>query len=326
MKRSFKLLCGLLLSIVFAANAQDPELNIDANANVNLVAGTAGVINVSVVNTYGDEIPANRVGVQLSTNDAALIFSTTQSGLPAGATVCSNTGGTIIINLPVMNPGETFTIAIQGVAATPNVNISANIEFHNPACTSGPPFVDDFSANNTSSAVVNITAATPVTLISFQGKAEAGLADLSWMTAEEEAFSHFEIEASTDALAFAKVGEVVSKGSNNAYGLTVPQSAELVYYRLKMVDHDGSFAYSKIIPVSLDEANSPAFLVYPNPTVDLLHIKNKVNGVIRIVDVTGKQVRTQKAEVGIQVIDVKNLREGVYYGWLNDQSFKFVKK
>jgi hypothetical protein len=146
------------------------------------------------------------------------------------------------------------------------------------------------------------------------------------MTAEEEAFSHFEIEASTDALAFAKVGEVVSKGSNNAYGLTVPQSAELVYYRLRMVDHDGTFAYSKIIPVSLDEANSPAFLVYPNPTVDFLHVKNKVDGVIRIVDVTGKQIRTQKAEAGIQVIDVKNLREGVYYGWLNDQSFKFVKK
>lgn len=327
MRKSFKLFCGLLFSASFAAHAQDPQLNIDVNDNPTLSVGAYGIINVTAVETGGGSIPAHRVAVQISTSGSSVIFPTIQPGLPAGSVLCPSVAGTIIISLPAIDPGHTFAVSMQGAGVADNLNISANIVFYNgTACTAGPPTSGDVSANNGSSAEIDILAATPVTLISFQGKAENGTADLSWTTAEEEEFSHFEIEGSTDALAFAKVGEVASKGSNNAYGLAVPQSAELVYYRLRMVDHDGTFAYSKIIPVSLDEANSPAFLVYPNPTVDFLHVKNKVDGVIRIVDVTGKQIRTQKAEAGIQVIDVKNLREGVYYGWLNDQSFKFVKK
>ena len=38
----------------------------------------------------------------------------------------------------------------------------------------------------------------------------------------------------------------------------------IVYYRLRIVDNDGKYTYSKIIPVKLDQPEN-IFSVYPNP-------------------------------------------------------------
>jgi hypothetical protein len=307
---------------------QDVVLNIDANDNHYLAVGQTGYVNVVVSEGANGSFISDRIGVQLSVSTNNFVIPVSQPLLPAGSTICSNTDGTIIISLPAFSGSVEFKIAVEGTVVTDaSSNISSNIVlFNGSACVAGPPLSGDDVNNNSSSTQMDVIAATPVTLISFTGRAEGSIAVLDWATAEETEFSHFEIESSADALSFQKVGEVFAKGSNNNYTFSTAQNEDLVYYRLKMVDHDGSFAYSKIIPVSLDESTAPSFLVYPNPTVDYLHIKNKEAGVVRIIDVTGKQIRNEKVDAGIQVIDVKNLREGVYYGWMNEQSFKFVKK
>ena len=163
-------------------------------------------------------------------------------------------------------------------------------------------------------------------LISFSGKAEGGKAVLDWVTAEETGFSHFVVEKSPDAKAFTAIGQVAAKGSNNSYDFTTDQTEALVYYRLTMVDHDGSSAPSKIIPVALDDSQTPVFMVYPNPTSDYLQVKYNEAGTIRIVDVSGNEVKSQEVESGVNAIDVRNLREGVYFGKFNNRSFKFVKR
>jgi hypothetical protein len=323
-----------ILGLLFASGsvfAQDPEISLGLGSST-LQVGAQGTLNVQVINNVdGTTFPEGIVGVMISMDGTKVKFLNTQSGLPGNVSVCSVSDHTIFLKLGAISSGVSFTLNIEGVAAQNSVSIAGNIVYYDGSndCTDGAPAPLSFSDednNNTSSQVIDIVAVTPVTLISFTGKAEGSIAVLDWATAEETEFSHFEIESSADALSFQKVGEVFAKGSNNNYTFSTAQNEDLVYYRLKMVDHDGSFAYSKIIPVSLDESTAPSFLVYPNPTVDYLQIKNKEAGVVRIIDVTGKQIRNQKVDAGIQVIDVKNLREGVYYGWLNEQSFKFVKK
>jgi len=99
-----------------------------------------------------------------------------------------------------------------------------------------------------------------------------GVAELNWSTASERNFDHFEIERLTPEQGFRPLGDVAAKGST--FGFTnyafldinvVPGS---LYYRLKMVDVDGSFEYSKVILIVNDDV--PSWLsVYPNPITDL---------------------------------------------------------
>ncbi|ADQ15877.1 hypothetical protein Lbys_0081 [Leadbetterella byssophila DSM 17132] len=307
---------------------QDLQLNLNYRGSDIFVAGK-GNIEVSIANTLSSgSWQANKVAVVLSTSGTTLKFTGNISDLPGGS-VCTFEDNALVVTIPAGSEGYIFNVEVEGVSPDVDIIVGGVIDFYNDINTcdlGGMPLVGDQPDNNSSYTTVTVVAATPVTLISFTGRAEGSIAVLDWATAEETEFSHFEIESSADALSFQKVGEVFAKGSNNNYTFSTAQNEDLVYYRLKMVDHDGSFAYSKIIPVSLDESTAPSFLVYPNPTVDYLQIKNKEAGVVRIIDVTGKQIRNQKVDAGIQVIDVKNLREGVYYGWLNEQSFKFVKK
>ena len=327
-KNSILVTIALMIVSLLGANAQDPNLNIDADANAFLNATQTGVIRVRVVEASAGNVPGNRVGVQISTNASYLTFAGAQPTLPSGSTICSNNGGTILIMLPAFSEAIDFNVNITAVSAQADVNISANLEWYDGsgACNAGAPFGDDEDAGNASSAIIDVISATPVNLISFSGKAEGGKAVLDWVTAEETGFSHFVVEKSPDAKAFTAIGQVPAKGSNNSYDFTTDQAEALVYYRLTMVDHDGSSAPSKIIPVALDDSQAPVFMVYPNPTSDYLQVKYKEAGTIRIVDVSGNEVKSQDVESGVNAIDVRNLREGVYFGKFNNRSFKFVKR
>lgn len=100
----------------------------------------------------------------------------------------------------------------------------------------------------------------PVKLTSFTATLQNGVTQLNWATSEEINASHFEIEYSNNGKDFTSV-EVV-----NAIGASgVSQSYQAFhkvnatpnhYYRLKMVDKDGKYAYSAIVAVNSNAANA----------------------------------------------------------------------
>ena len=125
----------------------------------------------------------------------------------------------------------------------------------------------------------------PVELISFEASyvGSLGCANLSWATATEKNNYGFEIERSIDGSEFGSVDFVEGKGNSSStieYSYvdnSLPVISSLSY-RLKQIDNDGSFEYSKIIDVDLnddesvtgvdDEAISYQFSLdqnYPNP-------------------------------------------------------------
>lgn len=326
MKRIIASLFTSVLFLGFACNAQDigvGEILIGGNDDPKVEGQTLDVtVRLDAILGHasdGFEFTV-RIEGQGFTNFSS-VTPTVDVGIPIitwnyNAFTEQWTGTTTQSFLPLYMGTITFT-GLQVATGASNVVIQVNLT----------PYASDVnSANDDGSKSVPVMAATPVDLISFTGKAEGGKAVLDWLTAEETGFSHFEVEKSADAIAFTTVGQVAAKGSGNSYGFATDQAEPLVYYRLKMVDVDQTYAYSKIIPVALDESQSPAILVYPNPTADYLQIKYGEGGTVRIVDISGKQMQTQQVESGVSVIDVRNLREGVYYGTFNNQSFKFVKK
>lgn len=92
------------------------------------------------------------------------------------------------------------------------------------------------------------TGSLPVELVSFTAEKLSQNALLKWSTASENNFSYFSIEKSEDGINFSEAGRVNSRGSASAsasYDFFDFNSTS--YYRLKMVDLDGSGKYSNIV-------------------------------------------------------------------------------
>ncbi len=112
----------------------------------------------------------------------------------------------------------------------------------------------------------------PVELVTFTGQHTAGNNHLSWITAAELNTLRFDVERSANGLAFETLGSVEAAGWSSAprtYGYVdagVPPGG--FYYRLKVVDIDGSVEHSRTIWLSA-EAGAPAQAyaqLMPNPT------------------------------------------------------------
>ncbi len=150
----------------------------------------------------------------------------------------------------------------------------------------------------------------PVSLTRFEAFEKGNMTVLEWETASERETTHFEIERSTDGLNFETIEKIQALDNGdiiNQYSYE-DKSAFLyktVYYRLKMVDLDGSFAYSKVEVVEFKLEYNGLVLdnVYPNPigkneTLNLNLFSNLEKQVtIQIIDVTGQLKYTQAADI-----------------------------
>lgn len=89
----------------------------------------------------------------------------------------------------------------------------------------------------------------------FTAKNEPDAILLEWKTGSEDNLNRFEIErAASDPNNFVQVGTVSAIGSNSYYyfkdELSLAMSPPLYYYRLKLVNNNGSYVYSNTITVT----------------------------------------------------------------------------
>jgi hypothetical protein len=162
---------------------------------------------------------------------------------------------------------------------------------------------------------MEVIGVVPVEMLYFNAtKTENGNL-LTWATATEENNAGFEVEKSTDARTFKKIGFVVGNGTTieqQTYEFLDKNISEgVTYYRLKQVDFDGQFEYSKIVNCQLSIDNAP-LKVYPNPVQDELTISEGV-GMITIYNALGQPIRQIINEnQTIFAIDVRDLPKGIY--------------
>ncbi len=90
-------------------------------------------------------------------------------------------------------------------------------------------------------------------LLSFTGELNGSIASLNWRVASETDLSHYEVEKSTDGQLFTKITKVpaLAQAGEMRYRFTDPDIINgAAYYRLKMVNTDGTFQYSKVVMLS----------------------------------------------------------------------------
>lgn len=123
------------------------------------------------------------------------------------------------------------------------------------------------STLNDTFTVTDQTQILPVTLIAFSGRQREDQIELNWVTASEKNFDYFLVERSADGKNYNSIATLKGKGSSTVganYLITDEKPfAGVSYYRLKSVDVDGAFEYSKTI--SVEYSHEFKVWVYPNP-------------------------------------------------------------
>ncbi len=181
---------------------------------------------------------------------------------------------------------------------------------------------------NTASTIVNFTT-VPLTLLSFRGYTQPGnTALLSWATANETNTRSFEIEQSLDSRNFNPIATVTANGSgDNNYMQKVSLPADIVYYRLKMIDIEGKFSNSSIIKISVNK-NISGIVLMGNPVKNILVLnvthKSISNTTASIINSIGVTVKTFLLKEGLQNIDVNELPAGNYFIKTNQGSQKII--
>lgn len=155
--------------------------------------------------------------------------------------------------------------------------------------------------------------ALPVTLSSFAGSTQNCTATLSWKTATETNFSHFDIERSRDGIVYQTIGKQSAKGSHSSYSFTDNTLAEgQVMYRLKIVDYDGEAGYSTIVKLNTDCPHR-AITVSPNPATDQVVVNGLKEGDrLNIYDAQGRLVIAESVKNTNQLMSIGNLAAGFY--------------
>ena len=163
-----------------------------------------------------------------------------------------------------------------------------------------------------------VADAQPLKLISFTAKKEGKTNLLNWTSANEVNVDRFEVERSLDGRDFGMIGKIKAGLNNYSFRDNNPLKATN-YYRLKMVDKDGQFAYSPVRMLN----NSGSFFVsiYPNPAKDNLQVQvdsyKKTTLQIQVLSADGKVLlsnNTTTIEGSIlRSINISSLQKGNYY-------------
>lgn len=173
-----------------------------------------------------------------------------------------------------------------------------------------------YNTANVLSGNATTAAALPVKWVYFNAKENRGEAILEWATANEQNAAYFVAERSMNNLQFAAIDSIAAKGSagNNQYKLTDrSKPAGVVYYRIRQVDTDGKFEYSRLVRVEASGSKT-ALGVYPNPVQDVCRIslpQGMQQAGIAIYDMKGVQVQALRVQNG-QAINLSSLSAGTY--------------
>ena len=164
----------------------------------------------------------------------------------------------------------------------------------------------------------NSSSPLPVNFVNFILKEQNGNLNFRWTTSLEYNNKTFEIEGSNDGVEFYKIATVGSKGNSNtltSYSIMLHKTVYNSYssYRVKQIDVDAHFSFSKVI--SVDE-NINTFSVYPNPVVDnVLHYTlENVSGdaQIEIISIEGKIELTSTPNEQSGILNLSDLKPGIY--------------
>ncbi len=184
---------------------------------------------------------------------------------------------------------------------------------------------NDFAMDDVKFSLCPEGGPLPVEFLNISARQKGSGVSVEWSTSQELNSKYFAIEKSADGNSNWKVIASINAAGNssivknyNAYDPMPFKGAN--YYRIKQVDKDGNFKYSKIVSVKLN-FNKTGISVLANPfhstlTVDFSSPTDQIISA-RLVDIAGKQVAAEKWTINSgstrkDFSNVGSLQQGMY--------------
>jgi hypothetical protein len=166
----------------------------------------------------------------------------------------------------------------------------------------------------------------PVELMSFNAQAKGENVRLLWKTSWEEDNDFFTIQKSLNGTTFDSIGRVEA-GITDYEFVDTQASQGTNYYRLRQIDFNGDYSYSKIASVLVTNYTSLKF--YPNPVVDWLFVETSgLNDEVHLLNMIGENIMTidenSRSQNSIK-IKMEALPAGVYFLKTRNTAHKVLK-
>ncbi|MDR6197294.1 T9SS type A sorting domain-containing protein [Siphonobacter sp. SORGH_AS_0500] len=304
----------ITLALIFSllallVQAQNVSININAEQDYTPL-NTNGTILMTICNTGPANVilPSNRIRPLVTVGAAASITNVTNpdgSPLSTFSFTINDPGtpanGVRLINNSTITRSQCLSAQIHYLAVNSATSdlVSGTVGFVG-AQTSGNDISDDNSFTT-----INVGSSTPVSLATFVSKADGKNARLSWSTAQEVHNSLFEIQHSTNGKDFETIGTLEGKGTTTVkqeYNFTHYDLDPSVihYYRLKQIDFDGNYTFSRSVSVKFDAYLGIQLRVSSTPTRNIqawVHYgdTNLANASeIQLIDYLGRKIMSKR--------------------------------
>jgi hypothetical protein len=146
--------------------------------------------------------------------------------------------------------------------------------------------------------------ALPISKLTLQASFKNGAVNVNWQTIEEIQLYGYEVESSSDAIQFKKIISVTARNEsvNNYTAIDPTAQTGIWYYRLKIINQDGSFKYSNVAVINLN-IKSGDLMTYPNPvrgnslSVQVNNVP-KGNYSVKLYNLVGQQLLHENVKIG----------------------------
>ena len=212
----------------------------------------------------------------------------------------------------------------------------------NTARIYGNSVVGDLFTDDGTAVIGEAGAPTPVKFTSFTATLLTnGSSLVKWVTQSELNNDRFEIERSDDGVHFATRGKVTGNGSTTLahtydFNDVLNTTSAIVYYRLRIIDNDGKYTFSKIVAIKINGSLSvEKFNVFPNPFITDIKIaltsQTDVIATFRIISFDGKElvrrnIQVQQGDNIVVMKDFGTLPKGNYILEVTTANDKFIRK
>jgi Secretion system C-terminal sorting domain len=254
----------------------------------------------------------------------------------------------LTINIPNVTPSATtFNARVSQIGTTPVrigryrlsglINPAVSLGLTCGVMTIGSFNPADLKANPIdltpgSGCIISTNIVLPLDLLSFEAKTQGNNALLTWKTANEKNLNYYEVEKSnsTNIKDFSALKKIAAKNSDTeSYDLIDEKPFPSVnYYRLKMVNNDGSYTYSSIKSVVFKDTKNTVFKVYPNPAFNSLTIDYALDlqkeTAYTVVNMLGQTL--MQGKLTSPDLDISGLPTGAFMIKIGEGQSKFFKQ
>jgi hypothetical protein len=331
---------GISFRGVPAATTAWPTSTVTIN-NFDLYLGKAVLVqNATAV------FATNQIGTQTQVRSGSLVIDA--NSFPSG----NSWGPVINFNAPFVYTGGNLSLLLRydgftGIGKSTDALATTSSGYNSLYKATYEAGYTSTGTTAGNFAILKFTSSTsplPVTLLSFNCAAQGEDAEIRWESASENNIRNYVIERGNDGIHFDAIQTQPAQGQSD--GVTKYQYTdvgifnknETVFYRLKIVEDDGTFKYSNINKISNGKVQETKLIVYSNPVKSICNVSYTLSTdtevAVLVYDFSGKlvgkeSVNGSKGNNGM-FMDFSKLHDGQYVlklvGSGIDDSFKFIKE